>query len=64
MLPNKKIKLTDLGIFKRKRSPERFVTFVIRPYLIKKYGLVKIEKIKLKKPNILWILILIVKQVY
>jgi hypothetical protein len=50
-LPNKTIKLTDLGIFNRKRSPEKFVQFVMRPYLIKKYGLVKIEKIKLKKPS-------------
>lgn len=49
--PNHTIELIDHGAFNRKWSPEKFAAFTIRPYLIKKFGLVPISKVTFLKPN-------------
>jgi hypothetical protein len=50
-LPNKKITLIDHGCFNKKQSPEKYVSFELRPYLMKKYGTRIIETIHLKNPS-------------
>jgi len=50
-LPNKKLKIIDNGFFNRKRSPKKFINFELKPYLIKKYGTMSLEKIVLQKPS-------------
>lgn len=51
-LPNKRINITDNGLFNEKQSAEKFVAFELKPYLIKKYGTKTIEKIVLNKPSV------------
>ena len=48
---NNKIQILDFGEFNKKRSPEKFITFELKPYLTKKYGTPIIENIKLYKPS-------------
>jgi hypothetical protein len=48
-LPDKSLQIIDRGFLSRKASPEKFVNFELKPYLIKTYGLNKIDKIVLKK---------------
>lgn len=50
-MPNKTIQIVDYGFLNRKKSPEKFVEFELKPYLIKKYGIKTIEKIKLNRPT-------------
>lgn len=50
-LPNRTIELIDDGFFSKKASPEKFVNFDLKPYLIKKYGKRTIEKLQLNKPS-------------
>lgn len=50
-LPDKTIKITDRGLFEKKQSPEKFVAFELKPYLMKRYGSVTIKKIKLENPT-------------
>ena len=49
--PNKTISITDNGFFNKKQSPKNFVSFELKPYLIKKYGLRTIEKVVLNEPS-------------
>jgi len=51
VLPNKKIQITDNGLFNKKQSPEKFVNFELKPYVIKTYGTTSIEKVILHKPS-------------
>ena len=51
-LENGTIQLTDNGYFNRKQSPENFISFELKPYLIKKHGTLNIENITLNKPGI------------
>jgi len=48
---NNKIQILDFGEFNRKRSPEKFINFELKPYLTKKYGTPIIDNIKLYKPS-------------
>ncbi|MBU1008017.1 hypothetical protein KKA53_02990 [Candidatus Dependentiae bacterium] len=50
-LKNKTIQLTDYGFFTQKRSPQKFVSFELKPYLIKTYGSTTIDKITLHNPS-------------
>lgn len=51
LLPNKTIQINDYGFFNQKRSPEKFITFELKPYLIKNYGATTIDKIILHNPR-------------
>lgn len=50
-LPNKKIEIIDNKLFHKERSPEKFVMYSLKPYLIKKFGIVPIEKILISVPS-------------
>lgn len=45
------IEVIDNGLFTKKRSPEKFINFELKPYLIKNYGTTKINKIVLHDPS-------------
>ena len=49
--PQRTLKITDDGLFARKQSPEKFISFELKPYLIKKFGSTPIEHIVLKNPG-------------
>jgi hypothetical protein len=50
-MPNKTIQIVDNGLFDKKKFPEKFVNFELKPYLIKNYGTLTIDKIFLQKPS-------------
>ena len=43
--------ISDDGFFNRKQSPDKYVSFELKPYIIKKYGTMAIDTITLKKPK-------------
>lgn len=45
------IDIIDNGLFNSKQSPENFVSFELRPYIIKRYGTTTINKLILNKPS-------------
>jgi len=49
-MPNKTIQIIDKGLFIQKKSPKNFINFELKPYLIKKFGMITIEKIILNNP--------------
>jgi predicted membrane channel-forming protein YqfA (hemolysin III family) len=49
--PDKTIELYDNGFFGKKTSPEKFVSFTLKPYLIKTFGLIKIKNVNITRPS-------------
>jgi hypothetical protein len=47
-----KIKIIDSGLFNKKQSVEKFVEFELKPLILKNFGTIKIEKLKILKPGI------------
>ena len=43
--------INDYGFFSRKRNLQNFLEYEFRPYLLKKFGTLKIEKLSLLKPS-------------
>lgn len=50
-LPRSMIQIIDHGYLSRKKSPQKFVAFELKPYIIKTHGTKTIEKISLHKPS-------------
>jgi hypothetical protein len=48
---NNNLIINDYGFFSKKRNLQNFLEYEFRPYLLKKFGTLKIEKLSLLKPS-------------
>ena len=51
-MEDENIVLIDHGLFQIKSSPENYVNYELKPYLIKKYGILSIDSLELICPGV------------